>query len=280
MTLSCNGDGPFEHPDYVRASATHEGSEVVVVSEGPARLTLLRSANGEMHTVYGYPHPVGHVSDDNLAALAGKLSRIDAPLRIALSPIGCGAGLARNLTGRIPIASERLICLADLEGDPFAAFGAKARSKVQRALRKGVATTIGPVTADFGMLYRKAMDVHGADPLYRFDDSYFSALAATGAFQVTGRDAHGLCAAALFLAGGEESSYHLSARRDDPPAEAGCVNLLILEGLRECARLGARVCILGGGLSDDEQDPLLQFKAGMSTRTLRRPTFLREVAGG
>ena len=275
MKLACNGDGPFERPEYIRASAAHEGSEPVVVAAGEARLTLLRDSDGAMHTVYGYPHPVGHVGENDLAALAGELSRIESPLRIALSPLGCGAALARHLVDKIPAAFQRPICVADLDGDPFDTFGAKARGKVRRALNRAVTIDVGPVTSDFGALYRQAMDDREADPLYHFDDAYFAALGAAGALQVTSRDSHGVCGAALFLVGGADSSYHLSATRANPPAEAGSVNLIVLEGLRECARRGASVCILGGGRSEDRDDPLLRFKAGMATRTLSRPTFVR-----
>ena len=276
--LDCTGDGPFEHPEYVRACAAHEGSEPFVVTAGAARLILLRRTDGDLHTVYGYPHPVGQVSEDDLAALAIALGQIAAPLRVALSPLGCGALLAEHLIGRIPIAFERHVCVADLEGDPLATFGPKALGMVRRAQNRGVVHDVRTVTPDFGILYRSAMESIEADPLYSFDDAYFSTIAAAGAFEVTARDAHGVCAAAVFLVGGPQASYHLSARRADPSPEAGSVNLILLEGLRECARRGATTCILGGGMSGDPDDPLLRFKAAMATRILPRPTFRRDQA--
>jgi len=246
-----------------------------VVEAGTARLTLLRGDDGGFHTVYGYPHPVGQISEEDLAALASALCQLDAPLRIALSPLGSGAALARHLAGKLTITSRRPICVADLDGDPLERFAAKAQAKVRRAVKQGVVAEVSPVTRDFGMLYRGAMDVLGADQLYCFDDAYFSALAEAGAFQVTASDDHGICASALFLVGGSESSYHLSARRTDPVPAPGAVNLVVLTGLRECARRNASHCILGGGTTGEEDDPLLKFKAGMATRTLIRPTFER-----
>jgi hypothetical protein len=113
----------------------------------------------------------------------------------------------------------------------------------------------------------------GAADLYRFSDAYMAAMGSAGAFQVTVMDPYGVAAAALFLTRGPEATYHLSARRDEPRPVPGAANLVLLEGLRECARRGAQACLLGGGRSGDPKDALLRFKSGMSTRTLTRPTF-------
>jgi hypothetical protein len=273
--LGCAEDGPFEQVAYIEASAAHEGSVPVVVEAGPARLNLLLAGDGSLHTVYGYPHPVGQLSESDLIALAQVLADIPRPLRVALSPQGCGAALAGHLRPRVRVASERLICISDLGGDPLDTFQPKARAKVRRALHHGVEAHVTSVRADFGAFYRRAMAALGTEPLYHFGDAYFTALGEAGAFQVTASDALGVSAAAIFLARGSDASYHLSARRTGPGAEAGAVNLVVLEGLRECARRGAVTCVLGGGTTAATDDTLLQFKLGMATRTLPRPTFVR-----
>jgi hypothetical protein len=259
--------GPFEHPAYLQASAEHEGTEPVVLEAGAGRLALLAGA-GTLHTVYGYPQPLGAATE-----VADALAAIDVPLRVALSPLGAGAELAEALRGRLPLADERAICVTDLDSDPADVFDSAARSMVRRALREGSSVEIGAVRPDFGRLYRRAMDAIGADHLYRFGDPYLAAMGRAGAFQVTVSDPHGVAAAALFLTRGPEATYHLSARRDEPRPVPGAANLVLLEGLRECARRGAQACILGGGRSGDPKDALLRFKSGMSTRTVTRPTF-------
>ncbi|MGY1635485.1 hypothetical protein ACI78V_02385 [Geodermatophilus sp. SYSU D00742] len=273
--LECKGNGPFEEAGYIKASAAHEGSVPVVVDAGRARLTLLRTNDGSMHTVYGYPHPVGQVSECDLMELAEVLALSPGPLRVALSPVGCGALLAQCLRHRVPVVDERIVGIADLDGDPLDAFKPKARAMVRRALRYGASARVGPVEPDFGVFYRRAMRAVRAGPLYHFGNPYFDALARSGAFQVTARDAHGVSAAAIFLARGADASYHLSASRAEPRPEAGSVNLVVLEGLRECARRGAVICVLGGGTTAAPDDTLLHFKASMATRMLRRPTFQR-----
>ena len=273
MTVDCTGDGPFEQMAYLQASAAHEDAVPVVVEAGNARLNLLRTGEGRLHTVYGYPHPVGQVREADLGDLARVLADLPNPLRIALSPLGCGAALAWQLRHLLPVVAERLVCVADLDGDPLDTFHPKARAMVRRALQHGVETQVTPVRPDFGAFYRRAMAVLGADELYHFGDEYFAALDEAGAFQVTATGAHGVSAAAVFLARGFEASYHLSPRRAEPGPEVGSVNLVVLEGLRECARRGAMTCVLGGGRTAALDDALLRFKTGMATRTLLRPTF-------
>jgi hypothetical protein len=259
--------GPFEHAAYLQASAEHEGTEPVLVESGGGRLALLTGA-GTLHTVYGYPQPLGVVTD-----VADALVAIDVPLRVALSPLGAGAELAEALRGRLPLVDERAICVTDLDSDPTDVFDPAARSMVRRALRDGSSVEISAVRRDFGPLYRGAMEAMGAADLYRFSDAYVAGMGQAGAFQVTVSDPGGVAAAALFLTRGHEATYHLSARRGEPRPVPGAANLVLLEGLRECARRGAEACILGGGRSGDPTDALLRFKSGMSTRTLTRPTF-------
>jgi hypothetical protein len=155
--------GPFEHPAYLHASAEHEGTEPVVLETGGGRLALLAGV-GTLHTVYGYPQPLGAAT-----AVADALVAIDLPLRIALSPLGAGAELADALRGCLPLADERAICVTDLDSDSEDVFDSAARSMVRRALREGSRVEIGAVQPDFGRLYRHAMDAMGAADLYRFD---------------------------------------------------------------------------------------------------------------
>ena len=77
-----------------------------------------------MHTVYGYPQPLGVTAD-----VADALAAIDLPLRVALSPLGAGAELADALRGRLPLADERPICVTDLGSDPEHVFDPAARAR-------------------------------------------------------------------------------------------------------------------------------------------------------
>jgi hypothetical protein len=268
-----DGCGPFDTVGYVSASANHQGAEAVFFEAGETGLWLLRSAEGGLHTVYGYPQPVGNTRDEGLAQLATELATQNHSLRIALSPLEAGMRMSWHLIGRLPVINCHDVLVADLEGDPLAGFTSTARSTVRRAERGGATVELGAVTPDFGPMYRATMEAQNAKAIYLFDDSYLAGLPAEDTFQVTVSDRHGVAAAALFLCRASQASYHLSARRDKPTAVPGTVNLAIANGLQECARRGAVVCILGGGLTPAPNDPLFKFKASMATRKVTRPTF-------
>lgn len=265
--------GPFDTDAYVSACARHAGAEAILLCARDAALWLLRSEDGALGTVYGYPRPLGDSSAAGLLALADELAGLRAPLTVALSPLGAGRRLAELLHERLPVLHTREVWVADLDRDVLDGFSAGARAKIRRALRGGAGAEVGPVRGEFGAHYRAAMDEFEADAVYRFDDTYFEAIPRSDAFQVTVSDEHGVSAAALFLCRELDASYHLSARRRRPPSLPGAANLAVLEGLRECARRGARTCVLGGGLTPSAADALFRFKAGMATVALPRPTF-------
>lgn len=266
--------GLFDSPAYLRASARHDGGEPHTLALARLRLAVVAEPGGGVHTPYGYPQPSGDTSAGALAEAADAAWRLPHGWRFALAPVGPGAAFAAALAARGPTASARPIAIHDLDaGDPLDRFKAEARTMARRALRGGARVASGPVTTAFGALYRAAMEALGASAHYFFDDDYLLALNAAGAVQYEAHDEHGLAAAALFLVGGEEATYHLSARRGAPDPPPGVANLLIAEGLRHCRDAGVGLCYLGGGRGAAPDDALLRFKRAMATRVVDRPTF-------
>ncbi|HEY4095236.1 MAG TPA: hypothetical protein VGM33_07000 [Baekduia sp.] len=263
---------------YLAACARHEAVRPASLAAGGVRLpVLVADGDGAIATPYGYPQPEG---DGPLEPLRDAALTCSRPWRAALAPIGRGAELAVLLAERLTPAASRPIAVHDLDGGaPADRFSSGARSMVRRAGRAGPRLERGAVTGVFGTLYRTAMDVLDADPLYRFGDDYFAALNAAGGVQLLLHDEHGVAAGAVFLIGAPEASYHLSARRPDPPPPPGAANLLIAEGLELCRDAGAAVCYLGGGTSTAADDPLLAFKRAMATRVVDRPVFAGSGAG-
>lgn len=267
--------GPFGTAAYLRASAAHDGGEPERLSLGDVRVPVVAAPDGSVHTPYGYPQPGGDTGEQALAAAADAAWSHPRPWRFQLAPVGPGAAFAAALAERGAVAGSRPICVHDLgAGDPLDRFQPEARTMVRRALRDGVRIEAGEVTPAFGALYRAAMEALDAPAHYRFADTYLLGLNAAGAKQWLLRDEHGLAAAALFLVGHGEASYHLSARRGAPDPPPGATNLLIAEGLRHCAEAGATLCYLGGGRTAAADDALLRFKRPMATRILDRPTFV------
>ena len=265
---------PFAVPEYLDACAAHDGGVPATIALSGVRLTMIERLDSGLHTPYGYPQPEGETAPDALRAAVGAALACRRPWRVALAPLGRGAALASALAERLAPSSVRPICIHDLGPDaPEERFAPTARSMIRRALRAGAEVEEGPVDREFGRLYRAAMDATGAPSHYRFQDAYLERLNAAGGTQLTVRDADGLAAAAVFLIGSDEATYHLSARRAEPPPAPGSANLLIAEGLRRCAEAGAAHCYLGGGRGLEPDDALLRFKQTMATRLVERPTF-------
>ena len=266
--------GLFGSAAYLGATALHDGGTAAMFEACGVALPVVLEPEGGLHTPDGYPQPRGECTHEALHEFVKVAVECLRRWRCALAPIGPGAELAELLAAAVPPRATRLICVHELDAEePLSRFRTSARGMVRRALKLGVQLDSGAPTPEFGALYRDNMDALEARPEYYFDDDYLLALARAGAVQVEARDQHGLAAAALFLIGPPEASYHLSARRLDPPPAPGAANLILAVGLGLCRDAGASHCYLGGGRTTSRADPLLQFKVGMSTRVVERPSF-------
>jgi hypothetical protein len=266
--------GPFGSAAYLAACARHDGGTPATVQLGGVSVPVVVEHGGGLHTPYGYPQPYGDCRPETAREFASAAVRCARRWRCALSPVGFGAELAEALGAQMRPSGSRPIAIHDLDDDePTSRFSSSARGMVRRAMKLDVETACGPPTPEFSELYRANMDSLDARAEYYFDDDYMVAMRQAGTVQVSASDGDGLAAAALFLIAAPEASYHLSARRLDPAPPPGATNLIIAEGLRQCRDAGAKLCYLGGGRATDVDDPLLKFKAAMSTRIVDRPVF-------
>jgi dTDP-4-amino-4,6-dideoxygalactose transaminase len=274
VTLTLHAGSVYERPEYLQASAAHEGSELTFAQAGGLTLPLLRHVDGSVRTVYGLPRPAG--DEGSLEALADHLMESGTRLTAVLSPLGSGPRLATLLGSRgAQAAGERPICIAQLAGgDLQDRFHSRTRRAMRTALRRGARTEVGSIQPWFGAFYRAAMSELAAPPIYFFADEYFEALAGATHYQVTVHDELGIAAAALFLHDGDESYYHLGGRRGGAPV-VGAMNLALAEGLRHAADLGCTVGVLGGGRTDAPDDSLLAFKRQLAP--VLRPRYSVQI---
>jgi hypothetical protein len=260
---------PYDHPAYLAAAAAHEDGAVVRLDGG---LSLLRVAGGALRNAYGYPQP----EDPERAAAA--LLGVDAPWSLTLAEIGPAAALADVLRAAgASCTGTRDLALAPLrpdEGPLETCADRRGRRAVRTALRDGCTATVAPLDpGTFAPLYADAMAALGAAPIYRFAPDYFAALTAVPGWVVSVTDAHGLAAAAFWLDGEPAASYHLGGRRTTPEPPRGAMHLALVEGLREAARRGRPLGLLGGGRTAAADDPLLAFKAQLAPGRVARLTF-------
>ena len=111
-----------------------------------------------------------------------------------------------------------------------------------------------------------------APAVYQMGDDHFAGLATLDHFVVTVTDRHGIAARGLFLTDSHEAYLHLGAARIDPSPPVHATSLALADGVREAARRGCTVAVLGGGRNDRADTALLAFKRTLATRPLPRYT--------
>lgn len=120
--------------------------------------------------------------------------------------------------------------------------------------------------ARFVTLYIGAMQRLTAHNMYFFSAKYFEALwelVSQKGILVVARLGEEIHAAAIFLAMGKYSHYHLAASDDvGRKASAGC--LVLDQGIKWARSHGAEKMHLGGGLTNRPDDGLFRFKAKFS----------------
>lgn len=217
---------------------------------------------------YGYPGVLtrGDVADCWPALRQALATRGIVNLFMRLHPFADHSPCAELLIG--PPHTTAWIPLHEGRAQAFAGGEcATHRSQVNRARKLGFTTTIrvAPTTADlagFRQLYDRTMERLSAGTAYRFDDTYYTRLAAglgDDLALVSVIDAAGTAMVqALLLCGGLFGHYHLSARRDDVHNAAG--NLLFEAMADHGATRGLHGIHLGGGMTKADDDSLLQFK--------------------
>jgi len=162
------------------------------------------------------------------------------------------------------VRRERSTALVDLKDGAEAAWrtaDSRHRNMVNKGRRANVAVTWN--TDDgwdaFVALYRAAMTRLNAPSSLRFSDDYFAAIRMLPGCEVAIlEDEHGPAAGALFLFGSRFAHYHLAARRSDAPNHAA--NLVLQSAIERASERGLEGLHLGGGTTNDPEDPLLRFK--------------------
>ncbi len=271
---SFDGVDVYAQHGYVHAAAGDDALLVHVrTPAGEMAVPLLprRLPEGEGYDAespYGYP---GLLTRGEVATcwplLADTLAaRGIVNLFLRLNPFADYAALAHLLIGAphptawIPLTDGRTQAFAG--GDC-----ANHRSQVNRARRLGFNSTISiaptsEVLRSFRALYDQTMERLSAGSAYRFNDTYYTRLAAglgDDLALVSVIDAGGVAVAqALLMCGPRYGHYHLSARQGDVHNAAG--NLLFEAMADHAATRGLAGIHLGGGMSVADDDSLLQFK--------------------
>lgn len=264
----------FEQPAYLRAAAAALDADVRLAECAGAMLPLLDCRDGILRTVPGLPRPYGSNLPLGLGELARELTEPDVRIAATLSPLQCGPELARQMSVRgARLAGERQICIASLQGGaPRSVLGEATARLLGRAAEHEATADVTAIDGWFAPFLRAAVELVSAPSA---GEPYVAALSELDHYVVAVHDRAGLAAAAMFLCDGREAYLHLGGCRADPAADASIVAFMLATGIEEARRSGCRVAVLGGGLTDRLDDPLLHAKLAFATASL--PSFTVDV---
>lgn len=141
----------------------------------------------------------------------------------------------------------------------LAAAAPSRKAAIERAAREGI--TAGTFTlAEFWAAYSLSIKRKRGAKRFQFPLPYFCA------HQQLGDERYCVLSAGdqhlLMLFGGRVAYYHLACR--DEGSRQGSGEVLMLEAIRRARASGAQWLHLGGGLTQDPQDPLWRYKASWS----------------
>jgi hypothetical protein len=118
--------------------------------------------------------------------------------------------------------------------------------------------------SEFAAHYARAMDAKRATERWRRDHAYFDVLVEGSPLYAEARNAGG-GAAAIFLTAGPRASYAYSVRWG---ASGTGTTLVLHEACAALAAAGVQSLTLGGGSTDESDDPLLEFKRSWGGRAV------------
>lgn len=151
--------------------------------------------------------------------------------------------------------------------------GKQNRNTIRKAEKNGLVVEETRDDREFRKLYENTMDKVGAEEFYYFDDSYYEKLwdnPGMTLLQVRQQEENGekgdVLAAAFFMGYGEYFHYHLAGSKKEA-LKLAPNNLLLWKAICYAKEKGYKVMHFGGGLTDNENDSLFQFKRKFSRET-------------
>lgn len=276
LAMQPQADAYFLPEYHAAAEANGDGEALAFVATNgdnvllhPFLLRPIESGGSDIESVYGYTGPLATTGDEEFLAAAWREFDAWCADRGVVAEFVRFNPLSRNErvgAGRFEVSVARQSIVVDPSGDP----PASQRTMLRRALREGLVARELETLDDFLRLYEETMQRVGADSRYLFAPAYYTALrdGLGGHLRCFGVERRGeVVAAALFLLYGDRMHYHLAGSSAEA-RRGGANNLLLHEAGRWGSANGVTRLHLGGGLTDDPNDPLFRFKSSISTATV------------
>lgn len=171
---------------------------------------------------------------------------------------------------------NRNTVIVDLKvGDLLSSYQVRARTAIKKSIKKNVEVSL--VThmefhAVFKGIYYASMKKLEASDFYYFNNNYIQGISEwDDSCLFVAKSNNIIIAVAIFLLGTEVLEYHLSASTDEG-RKLSALQFLLHQAFLMAKEKGCRYAHLGGGVTINEDDPLLFFKKGFSNKQL--PYFI------
>ena len=230
----------------------------------------------DLETAYGYGGPLCNTEDQGFIKRATNASIEWAENYGVVAHFTCFHPLLQNERWvddpELEILFDRYTASTDLQkySKDKDFYPKSTRNIISRGQRAGLSVKFIDIDENFSSfvgLYQKTMHRLGADPFYRFDDQYFTALQMLiikNGYLCAAFHSAKMVAAAIFFYGTRLIHYHLSASDFDYRLP-GTMNLILDRAIAEGQARGFSRLHLGGGRTVATDDSLFKFKKSMAT---------------
>lgn len=233
----------------------------------------------DIETVYGYSGPLSGSSDPLFIERATNAFKIYCKEQNVVCEFIRFHPIIKNHTLNsfdhdlrvFPLRDYVYVDLTKDEEVIWNEYSSQNRNKIRKAEKLGVKVVAGFNEIEyrvFVQMYLENMRQVNAAPMYFFSDIFFSELAkivqVEGIFFVAKHEEKTI-GAAVFLGGTAIGHYFLAAASPEGKRLAAG-NLLLHHGIKWAKQNGMKKLHLGGGVSEDPDDPLLIFKNNFSSQ--------------
>jgi hypothetical protein len=269
-----------------------EAWESVLIEDGTnafvhafARSPISSTGLYDIEPLLGYSGPLANTTDGEfLRAALTEYSLFCSRSGIVAELIRFNPMLRNHspLTSLIPglrVVEHKPIAYIRLSADPNAILQSYARN-CRRCTRKGlrlfenrVVDKSSELWQVFVNLYLHAMRVKKANPAWMFDSAFFERLRTSRRTHLIGTFREEEVLSIHTILAGEKTSYALLGANGNAtlPHEPGASNANLHFGALHMAAQGSSWLCLGGGNSNDPQDPLMRFKASLASEVKPLP---------
>jgi len=231
----------------------------------------------DIETVYGYSGPLSGSSDPSFIERAMHAFKRYCEEQNVVCEFIRFHPIIKNhklnpVDPNLKIVPLRDYVYVDLTNDEqviWDEYSSQNRNKIRKAEKLGVKVLAGineSTYKEFVQMYLENMRQVNAAPMYLFSDIFFSELSkivqSDGVFFEAQHEGKTI-GAAVFLGGTAIGHYFLAAASSEGKKLAAG-NLLLHHGIKWAKQNGMKKLHLGGGVSEDLNDPLLVFKKNFS----------------